>query len=631
MTIRGVKQVQPDCKRLSFEKYVLDLDRGCLLLHGNEIPLRPKAFALLQCLVANAGRLLSKDDLAGAVWPNMAITDDVLVQTIGDLRRALGDDGSGLIKTVPRRGYRFEAAVLSLGLDSSVVATALQDLPTLIDPTPPGSSTPHAGHTPADPVDVAAPPCEVINSPKHEWQPSPSSPVVSVLPAWRDLSAVRRSLVGALALAALLVVGMIWTRVGNERVLPGEQKAVAVTQKTADVAARPAIAILPFVNQSDDAARDYFADGLTQDIINALGRYSDLTVFSWNAVLPFKGKSVSPAELSGRLGARYHVEGSVRRTDDRVRVATQLVDADSRVIWSARLDEALADLFAVQDRITTQIAGALAIRLTDIEHHRVLGKPTDNLEAYDFVLRARPALQRPDRANLAEARSLLRRALQLDPNYAAAYAALAETYDIDVTMGWAEAPAAHLRRAEEMARKALSLNPAEVRARIILARIHLLYQRYGEAQSEIDRAIGINPNDARGLAGRVMILMWLGQADAAVEALELAKRIDPEPHAIDRFAFTLAYYLTRRYEAAVEQAKLNLNMTPGAPFAGVVLAAALGQLGRRDEAMQAADTARRTDPTLDASTFGNKFLKLEDLKHLREGMRKAGFDVGGAD
>jgi adenylate cyclase len=271
-----------------------------------------------------------------------------------------------------------------------------------------------------------------------------------------------------LALAALLVVGMIWTRVGNERVLPGEQKAVAVTQKTADVAARPAIAILPFVNQSDDAARDY--DGLTQDIINALGRYSDLTVFSWNAVLPFKGKSVSPAELSGRLGARYHVEGSVRRTGDRVRVATQLVDADSRVIWSARLDEALADLFAVQDRITTQIAGALAIRLTDIEHHRVLGKPTDNLEAYDFVLRARPALQRPDRANLAEARSLLRRALQLDPNYAAAYAALAETYDIDVTMGWAEAPAAHLRRAEEMARKALSLNPAEVRARIILAR-----------------------------------------------------------------------------------------------------------------------------------------------------------------
>jgi TolB-like protein/Flp pilus assembly protein TadD len=434
-----------------------------------------------------------------------------------------------------------------------------------------------------------------------------------------------------LALAALLVVGMIWTRVGNERVLPGEQKAVAVTQKTADVAARPAIAILPFVNQSDDAARDYFADGLTQDIINALGRYSDLTVFSWNAVLPFKGKSVSPAELSGRLGARYHVEGSVRRTGDRVRVATQLVDADSRVIWSARLDEALADLFAVQDRITTQIAGALAIRLTDIEHQRVLGKPTDNLEAYDLVLRARPALQRPDRANLAEARSLLRRALQLDPNYAAAYAALAETYDIDVTMGWAEAPAAHLRRAEEMARKALSLNPAEVRARIILARIHLLYQRYGEAQSEIDRAIGINPNDARGLAGRVMILMWLGQADAAVEALELAKRIDPEPHAIDRFAFTLAYYLTRRYEAAVEQAKLNLNMTPGAPFAGVVLAAALGQLGRRDEAMQAADTARRTDPTLDASAFGNKFLKPEDLKHLREGMRKAGFDVGGAD
>ncbi len=140
----------------------------------------------------------------------------------------------------------------------------------------------------------------------------------------------------------------------------------------------------------------------------------------------------------------------------------------------ASFDEALADVFALQDKITTQIAGALAIRVTQIEQRRVFAKPTENLEAYDYVLRARPALQRPTRANNVEARALLRRAIELDPNYAAAYAALAETYHIATSMGWAESPTDFLSRAEEMANKALSLNDSEVRAHIILGRIHML-------------------------------------------------------------------------------------------------------------------------------------------------------------
>ena len=150
------------------------------------------------------------------------------------------------------------------------------------------------------------------------------------------------------------------------------------------------------MNQSDDSAREYFADGLTQDIINALGRFSELTVMSWNAVLPYKGKPASPAEIARNLAVRYQVEGSVRQTGDRVRVIAQLVDADGRVLWSARFDEALADVFALQDKITTQIAGALAIRVTQIEQRRVFAKPTENLEAYDYVLRAQAGAATPD-------------------------------------------------------------------------------------------------------------------------------------------------------------------------------------------------------------------------------------------
>ena len=294
------------------------------------------------------------------------------------------------------------------------------------------------------------------------------------------------------------------------------------------------------------------------------------------------------------------------------------------MLWSARLDEALADVFAMQDSITAQIVGALAVRVTQIEQRRVLKKPTENLESYDFVLRARPALQSPTRANNVEARALLKRAIELDPNYAAAYAALGDTYHIAASMGWAELPSDFLDRAEELANKALSLDDSEVRARIILAHVHLFHQRYKEAAAQIEYAVAINPNDARGLAGHGTVLVWSGQVDAAIRALEHAQRIDPALSVVDRFALSLAYYLKGRYDAAIEQAELNLRTTGSANFTRIVLAAAYAQRNRGQDAARVAATIHRVDPTFDPQTFGNKFLNPADLEHLREGLRKAG-------
>jgi tetratricopeptide (TPR) repeat protein len=254
----------------------------------------------------------------------------------------------------------------------------------------------------------------------------------------------------------------------------------------------------------------------------------------------------------------------------------------------------------------------------------VLAKPTESLEAYDYVLRARPALQRPSRANNVEARALLRRAIQLDLGYAAAYAALAETYHIDVAMGWAQSPAESLGRAEQMANEALRHSDSEVRARIILGRIHVFYQRYEQAQAEIDRAIAINPNDAHGLAGRGNILLWLGQTDAAIESLELARRIDPELNAIDRNALSLAYYLKQRYEAAIEEAEINVRQTESAHFSLAVLAAAYAQRNQSEEVARIVKIIRHLDPTFDLQQFGTKFLNSVDLESLRDGLRKAG-------
>ena len=538
-------------QRLTFGRYVLDQRRGVLLLDGREVVLRPKTFAVLCFLVQHPDRLISKEELLAAVWPNLVVTDDTLVQSIGELRRALGDTGTRLIVTVPRRGYRFEVA--------------------------------------------EAPP---DRRKARSWHP--------LRFRWRY---------GILApLAVGIVLAVLW-------LVPKLRDAADVAPVHA---AKPSIAVLPFENQGEDPAREYLADGLTQDIINSLGRFSALTVMSWNAVAPYKGAAVRPGEIARVLAVRYQVEGSVSYSDDRMRINAQLVDVQGHVLWSARFDEAPIDVFALQDRITREIAGALAIRVTQFEQRRVLAKPTASFDAYDCVLRARPMLQRPTRAGIVEARALLRRAIEVDPNYAAAHSALGETFHVAVSMGWAESPDEYWKRVEKHANDALRLDESDVRARVLLARRFIAYNRYEEAEVQIGRAIAINPNDADALAGRGNILVWLGKTDDAIETLELAQRIDPELNAFDRFALSLAYYLKGRYLDSIEQAELNQRKNSDARFNRVILAAAYAQANRSADATRMVENIRVSDPTFEAATCGNKFLNPADLAKLRDGLRKAG-------
>jgi adenylate cyclase len=541
-------------QRLTFGRYVLDLQRGCLMLDGREISLRPKTFSVLQYLVAHPGRLVGKEELLEAVWPNLVVTDDTVVQSIGELRRALGESGARLITTVPRRGYRFEA----------------QDAP-------------------------------AERRKARAWHPL----------RFRWKYGIFAPLAVALTVLALWLAGF-WSE-APKAPAPADPK--------------PTIAVLPFRNQGDDASREYLADGLTQDIINSLGRFSALTVMSWNAVAAYKGEAVRPGEIARLLAVRYQVEGSVRYSGDQVRVSAQMVDAEGRVLWSARFEEPPADVFALQDRLTREIAGALAIRVSEFELKRVAAKPTESFDAYDFLLRARPALRRPTRAGIAEARELVRQAIALDPQYAAAHSALGETFHVAISMGWAQSPDEYWNRVQAHAREALKFDVSDVRAHVLLARNFLVYNRYLEAQTEIDRAIAINPNDAEALAGRGNVLVWLGETDAAIESLELALRIDPELNDFDRFALALSYYLKHRYDEAIEQAELNLRKNAAARFNEAVLAAAYAQSGRSADAARVSEQILRTDPTFNGATYGNKFLNPEDLVHLRDGLRKAGLYV----
>jgi adenylate cyclase len=575
-------------KKLYFDRYVLDLNRGCLLLDRNEIVLRPKTFSVLRYLVENSGRLVSKDELFAAVWPNVAVTDDTLVQSISELRRVIGDDGARLIRTIPRRGYRFEAAVTDRATLSVHAATP----------------EPYAADAPVRSSEL---PERVANVPVTTSRPR-----------------FGYGMLAACAVVVIVVTYAAWSSIPSAWLPSGMLAVLKLSSRPSETAVRPAIAILPFLNQGDDSSRDYFADGLTQDIITALGQFPELTVMSWNAVSAYRRASATPSEIARSLGVRYQVEGSVLQTGERVRVEARLVDSDGRVLWSARFDEPYSDLFILQDKITEHVAGVLAIRVTEIEERRVLAKPGATLASYDYLLRARPALQRPTRAELVQARSLLHRAIEIDPNYAAAYAALAETYFTATSMGWAESASEAVGRAENMANKALALDESDVRAHVILGRIHIFYQRYEQARVEIDRAIALNPNDAHALAGRGNIRMWLGETDAAIKDLELALRIDPELIAMDRFALSVAYYLKGRYDAAIEQAALNLQRTEGANFSRIVLAAAYAEQKKDGEAARVVAGIHRLDPTFDSGDFGSKFLSPDDLGRLRDGMRKAG-------
>jgi adenylate cyclase len=387
---------------------------------------------------------------------------------------------------------------------------------------------------------------------------------------------------------------------------------------------RPSIAVLPFANQSGDAD-NYFSEGITGDIINALGRFPTLTVKAASLAVPLKDKLL--AEVGRSLGVRYLVEGSVRRAADRVRVSTRLTDApQGTVLWSEQFEKQLKDIFDVQDAITLHVAGTLAANVTRLEQQRALAKRPENLDAYDLVLRGRAALLRWTRSGNREARQLFEQALRLDPNYAAAYAWLGLAYHYMATLGWTEFPDETLARAEEVARKALSLDPESAPAYQVLSSLHSIRLQYELALVETDRALALNPSDSESHAARGNALLWTGRIYEASAQLEIAFDLNPNLSADDAFALGLAYYLSRRLDDAVRFLEPEVLRNPDYIYNSVLLAAAYGQLGRAADAQRMAEEVRRQLPGFDARAFGSRLQNRAHHDYVTEGLAKAGLN-----
>jgi TolB-like protein/Tfp pilus assembly protein PilF len=418
-----------------------------------------------------------------------------------------------------------------------------------------------------------------------------------------------------------VIAGFIWLRLPAESTRPeGAPPASELAPQE-----KPTVAVLPFANQSGDSANDYFSDGITEDIINALGHFSPLTVMAYNATLPYKGKAAPPAEVGRALGVRYLVEGSVRRAADRVRVSIRLTDADRGILlWSENFDEQLKDVFTVQDAITRRVAGILASNVTLLEEQRALATPAGNLDAYDLVLRGRAELRRTTRASNREARQHFERALELDPNYAAAHAGLGLAYYDMVVLGWTEFSDDMLARAEELARRALSIDPESVEAHRLLSRVHNVLLQYAPAVLEIDRALALNPSDAESHSQRGSILLWTGRLEEAIAAFETAFLLNPGLSANSALDLGLAYYTAHRHDDAVRFLEREALRHPDFVFIPVVLAAAYAQLGRSADTQRMAETVRRRLPVFDPQTFGSRFQNRAHHDYLIDGLRKAG-------
>ncbi|MBI3800763.1 MAG: adenylate/guanylate cyclase domain-containing protein [Deltaproteobacteria bacterium] len=361
---------------------------------------------------------------------------------------------------------------------------------------------------------------------------------------------------------------------------------------------KPSVVVLPFVNMSADPTQEYFSDGITEDLTTDLSKIASLFVISRNSAFTYKGKAVKVQDVSREMGVRYVLEGSVRRSDSQIRITAQLIDATSGGhIWSERYERPLQEIFAVQDEIRQQIVFALRVKLTPEEQARFKNAPTNNLEAYDYYLRGLQLLSRPTRETNAQARQMYEKAIELDPQYAAAYASLSFTYWMEWFVGWSQDPQT-LKRGFELAQKAVALDDSLPGAHSTLGIVYLIMKQHEPAIAEAERAIALDPNFADGYATLATILGPAGRPEEAIELAKQAMRLNPHylPWYLNALGF--AYLSAGWYEEAIAPLKQALSRNPNVLPPHVNLAVVYSELGRLEEAQAEVAEILRISPAV---------------------------------
>ena len=521
-----------------FDNQKLDTDRRELRRGCGSISVEPQVFDLLVYLVRNHDRVVSKDDLIASVWGGRVVSESTMASRINAARKAVGDSGKDqrLIRTIPRRGFRFVGAV-------------------------------HA-------------------------QPGDNQSTRGAEPALEEIP---------------------------------EQPRAALPLPD-----RPAIAVLPFINMSDDPEQEYFSDGISEDIITALSKLRWFYVIARNSSFIYKGKSVPLKQIADELGVGYVVEGSVRKGGDRVRITVQLNDVTTGShIWAEHYDRNLTDVFAVQDEITEAIVAAIEPQIYAAENFRARRKPPNSMDAWDLVMRALSHYWRVTRHDNLVAQALLEKAIAIDPNYGQALGVLATSHSFCAHMGWADMATA-LPVAERAAVAAIQADSEDPWAHNALAGVHLSRRRFDDSLSEFELALRLNPNFSLAQGYHGLALSYCGRWEEGNAAARRALRLSPRDPLSALYYGICAYaqFVGRNYDEAMRLSREAIRQRGDFVGAHRVLTAAAGMAGQAEVAKLALQDLRRAQPNISLTWIANQMPWRHDAdrEHYLQGLRSAGLE-----
>jgi len=391
----------------------------------------------------------------------------------------------------------------------------------------------------------------------------------------------------------------------------------------------PSIAVLPFTNMSGDPEQDYLADGICEDIITALSKIRVFTVIARNSTFTYKGQSVDVKQVAIDLDVNYVLEGSVRKSGNRVRITAQLIDHDGLHVWAEKYDRVIEDIFELQDEMTQTIAGALEPELHAVERERAARKPPVNLDAWECYQRGLWNLFHLENEKVIAAWDLFQQAVDLDPGFATAYAYQSYCNYVLTVLGFSEERGRLLQEGNLLAKKAMEIDPRDPVAYFAMGRNLMLLGHHDDSIAALKYSLELNPNFAQSYFGLGFVLALSGELDEARENIQIAIRLSPRDPLMVGFTNVLAMacIMAGDFEEAVEWAKRSLRLpTPVAYWNHATLSTAYANLGQMEEAGEALQGAIKEKPDLNISYLEKIFptRHKDGLGFYLSGLRKAG-------
>ncbi|HAF15835.1 MAG TPA: hypothetical protein DCK99_19505 [Blastocatellia bacterium] len=509
----------------SFDGFALDLTRGCLLREGVEIKLRPQTFETLKFLVENSGRLISKDELIKAVWPEWNASDNQLARCLSEVRQALGDDEQHYIKTVPRRGYIFDAQ----GSEDNTTKTGhvyreqIEGVKVVIEEEAYEQGESLRARSLSQP--------DILPAHLHRWRPNPK-------------------------VFAITALGVVLLSVVAYFLFSSRPKRVESTAKQPQT-----IAVLPFKPMNQTSQDEFLELGMADALITKLSNLRQIVVRPTSAVRKYTALEQDPVAAGRELKVASVLEGSVQRLDDRIRVTVQLVSVeDGSPLWAEKFDEKFANIFAVQDSISEKIAERLALKLTGEDMRRLTKRYTDNVEAYQLYLKGRYFWEMRTEEAMKKSVEYFEQAIQIDPNYALAYAGIAHSYTALRARGYVP-PLEGAQKMKEAVTKALEMDDNLAEAHTAMGTYKITEFDWPGAEREFKRAIELDPNYPTAHLWYGFFLEGMGRQDENIAERKRALELDPLNFEINA-SLGSAYFHAGQYDKAIEQESKALELNP---------------------------------------------------------------------